>query len=513
MALIKGLNFSNTPFLVDLDYHMFIGGYLHNAENLEPIFGLILNRTENPVSSHFIGRLCSNRSAISLSMEFLLVENQFFEYDLLNNQYQFTLWNNYENNKLNVIKVDLKNQSISKDYLDLVSNQTVFPNMWIKLKNYQNGYIYVKDRLLYLLGIYRIPSSGNTSSYKLLLDEINRVVVSAFNESNNSCELHIIYPNRTYGSRALKSTGSAYIQYLPTYLRPIDNNGNYEAFVFYTTTASPVFERFTINLNSPNNPTYETWSIVNTTDLNLMTRLVLNTTPYRTIDNFYITDKDGNEYVLTIIEERWRGDGSGLTNNNVFLGILLWKLDRNSKRAILIAYSEIQGLIRLIPYGISNMKKLSEFIAHTINGIFLVKVNYNPSNPEIIVNPILVRNNISSILIDSLGRIWYYINTQGIIDIILPSYPVKVDIRLPEDVNEYSGKPINTYLIVNIYDINNNRLQQRVQITAYGNVEFLDSNNNTIGKVIQITTNPNGDTLVPIVITGAGVINFVLSFV
>ena len=107
---------------------------------------------------------------------------------------------------------------------------------------------------------------------------------------------------------------------------------------------------------------------------------------------------------------------------------------------------------------------------------------------------------------DNSGRLWGSALDQnnGSLHIVTPSLSLNVVLSLATTNYTFTGTPISTNAIVNVYDSYNNRIATQVTLTTDG-VNTTFTNNGL--RSIQVATSSSTDTTVPITISGGGISN------
>ena len=107
---------------------------------------------------------------------------------------------------------------------------------------------------------------------------------------------------------------------------------------------------------------------------------------------------------------------------------------------------------------------------------------------------------------DNSGRLWGSAldTNNGSLHIVTPSLSLNVVLSLATTNYTFTGTPISTNAIVNVYDSYNNRIATQVTLTTDG-VNTTFTNNGL--RSIQVATSSSTDTTVPITIAGGGISN------
>jgi len=508
--MLKGASGISNIKVVDLGNYCLLGGYLHTMDNLSPIFGVIRNRYEVSgtvltANTSLLGARCSNISGNIYSTHTLASGFiDIYVYDAQTNKIKFVLGNKSDGTKLKYIVIDLNTYEIGYDYHPTaVWNTVVAPKyvLHMKKKVLYHTYSYA----LYFDGQNKIPTAYNVDDFKIALDTNDTSAIFIFNTGYKSFELYVHDKANIFRRTRGESTGSLNQKILPTQLIPTGNPDEYKFYFLRidSNTKTPIFKKGVVKLDGQTNPsfTYTQYTVNDATNSFNFGSILGTGTWYKIIDAIYHKDANGNEYVIALVERRRFNS----YDTSSFHGMLIFLIDDNQNTATLVDYVSGIQVISHIPYKLD----LTEWIVHDKNTLDFISINFAGQNTKITKSNIVSSVNITSVMIDSLGRIWYVDSTNDEIKIILPTSAVKSEIRLQNPTIEFNGQPIDTNLIVNLYDIHGNRISKTVNLTIVSNNAYFTSNQS---KTITITTSAQQDTLVPITITSAGVLNVVLSF-
>jgi len=502
--------------IIDLGEYFLVGGYLHEAQNLNPIFGVIYSyyTLDNLYLNHtcpFLGKRFSNKRCSGFTTHFIHSKTgnnkRFYEYDPINGIIKLVLGNQSPTSKLQYVIFDLNKNTIKFEYdNNLPYNSTVRPSF---IYSFEKCKLYFQSSsgnyLFYLNGTNRIPTSYYGNEFKVIYDDIDIFTIEVINSYSRITEYYIYDQSNVLRRLNVYTSPIVNLKILTTHMLKDNNNQNtFISYVVGYNTTNKVFEAYknTITISGSTNPSITKTQLTIVNNIGFPEdRIYGNGTNGKIIDTEYISDGT-NEYLLTFIEKRHNYTN---TDNTLFYGVILWLIDNTNNQLIMLDYKEIPSLIRCIPYD----NNMTEFICHSDNGLYYLSINYNGQSSSININQFL-SGNIDGVMIDEFNRIFISDESKRSIDIVLPSSPVKIEAYIENVDNiEFSGQPIDTNLIVNIYDFKGNRLSKNIKIDIIGSAVFSQNNS----KTITITTDNTSDTIIPITITDAGFISISISFV
>jgi len=129
--------------------------------------------------------------------------------------------------------------------------------------------------------------------------------------------------------------------------------------------------------------------------------------------------------------------------------------------------------------------------------------NFINNSNALIESTFIPMNNALSFTFDSFGRLWYELPDYGMY-IIDATTSIDVTMTLDSSLQTYAGINLSNNINLSAWTYQGVRVASGMYIYVSGNAVF--TNNNS--KIIQVTTNDSADTVIPITVTGPGMITF-----
>jgi len=503
--------------LYELDNYMFIGGLVHDKQSLVPHF------------NKWGGLLSDNYQSIYMTLDrtmavrnylYRFAHNKSFKKNMSLKHYWRSI---YDNNKIYFIPnrnangwlavIDENNGIYNIDSRQIISSSGLI-NGLILGEDLDYLYIYYSSNTSY-------PRAGrfvkiNKHTFSLIYNgnlESNYTYVFpiALNQNNGQIFFTRIY-NTYQGYIQIGYWDSNVNQF--TYLLTIRPSSSATPYIFsfpsdFVEVTSGVYEfyypsyipntglqidKVTVDILNAN--ATSTQLTLDYGGLTPTVEIPLENANYYTFELFEYTNGTDNYLILTKYIK-------GFSASGVEFAFYLFKYDNATGNWMYVGKTILNDVSN--PNFVMNITSDNKVFVVGYNNYYRYYMLDDVNDTMILVDE--VAGSYELIGKDELGRV-FILDSNSNIYMESISLPYRVDVRLAQTSYTWTGTNINTQAILNVYNYLNQRIATNVNLKLLGNIEFTDG---TKEKVI--TTSATGDTLIDVVITGAGHVELIPSIV